>query len=81
VLFWREITCGYHLPASTASLGMTRAGLPIGVQIVGPLYGDGTMLAVAQMLERSWRAIEPPPGYDGRVRQNRHVRVSRAEGN
>jgi amidase len=53
MLFWPGITCGYHLPASTAPLGMTRTGLPVGVQIVGPLYGDRTTLAVARMLERS----------------------------
>jgi len=64
MLFWPGITCAYHLPASTAPLGMTRAGLPVGVQIVGPLYGDRTTLAVARMLEKSWRAFEPPPGYD-----------------
>jgi amidase len=39
--------------------------LPVGVQIVGPLYGDRTTLAVARMLERSWRAFVAPPGYDG----------------
>jgi hypothetical protein len=34
---------------------MTRAGLPVGVQIVGPLYGDRITLAVARMLDKSWR--------------------------
>ena len=64
MLFWPGITCAYHLPASTAPLGMTHRGLPVGVQIVGPLYGDRTTLAVARMLEKSWRAFDPPPGYD-----------------
>jgi amidase len=64
MLFWPGITCAYHLPASTAPLGVTRAGLPVGVQIVGPLYGDRTTLGVARMLERSWRAFEAPTGYD-----------------
>ena len=63
MLFWPGIVGGYHLPATAAPLGQTRAGLPIGVQIVGPLYGDRTTIAVAQMLERSWRAFVAPPGW------------------
>jgi len=65
MLFWPGVTCAFLLPASTAPLGVTKAGLPIGVQIVGPSYGDRTTLAVARMLEKSWRAFVPPPGYDG----------------
>ena len=63
LLFWAGITCGYHLPASVAPLGLTSGGLPYGVQIAGPLYGDRTTIAVAGMLERGWRAFVPPPGY------------------
>ena len=62
MLFWPGITCGYHLPASVAPLGLDAAGLPIGVQIVGPLYGDRTTIEVARLLERNWRAFTPPPG-------------------
>ncbi len=65
MVFWPGITCGFLLPASVAPLGMTKAGLPVGVQIVGPLFGDRTTLAVARMLEKSWRGFEPPPGYEG----------------
>jgi amidase len=62
MLFWPGITCAYHLPASVAPIGLSRAGLPIGVQIVGPLYGDRTTIAVADLLERDWRGFVPPPG-------------------
>jgi amidase len=65
MVFWPGIIGAFHLPASVAPLGMTKAGLPVGVQIVGPLYGDRTTLAVAGMLEKSWRGFEPPPGYAG----------------
>jgi amidase len=64
LLFWPGLVGGFHLPASVAPLGMTRSGLPMGVQIVGPLYGDRTTLAFARMLERSWRAFEAPPGWE-----------------
>jgi amidase len=64
MLFWPGVTCAFHLPASVAPLGVTKAGLPVGVQIVGPLYGDRTTLAVARMLEKSWRGFVAPPGYE-----------------
>ncbi len=64
MLFWPGIVGGFHLPATSAPLGLTAEGLPVGVQIVGPLYGDRTTIAVARMLETGWRGFEPPPGYD-----------------
>jgi amidase len=64
LLFWPGITCGFHLPASVAPIGLSAAGLPIGVQIVGPWYGDRVTLSVADMLERTWRDFVPPPGWE-----------------
>jgi amidase len=61
LLFWPGITCGFHLPASVAPLGLSKAGLPIGVQIAGPNHGDLTTLTVAAMLEERWRGFTPPP--------------------
>ena len=63
MLFWPGLTCGYHLPATTAPIGVTDAGLPIGVQIVGPLYGDRTTIHVAGLLEQHWRSFVPPPDW------------------
>ncbi len=64
MLFWPLIIGGVHLPSSVAPLGKTQAGLPMGVQIVGPMYGDRMTIAVAKMLEKSWRPFEAPPGWD-----------------
>jgi amidase len=64
MLFWPGITAGYHLPASAAPLGLSEAGLPIGVQIVGPLYGDRTTIHVAGLLERAGFRFTPPPGWE-----------------
>jgi amidase len=64
LLFWPGLTCGFHLPASVAPIGFTKSGLPIGVQIVGPLYGDRMTIAVAKMLEAEWQGFVPPPGFD-----------------
>ena len=63
LLFWPGLTCGYHLPATVAPAALSQAGLPIGVQIAGPLHGDLTTIAVASMLERGFRAFVPPPGW------------------
>jgi amidase len=64
MLFWPGITCGYHLPASVAPIGLSATGLPIGVQIVGPLHGDRTTIAVAGLLEHGWRGFVAPAGWD-----------------
>ncbi len=63
MLFWAGITGAFLLPASVAPLGVTTDGLPIGVQIVGPMYGDRLTIEVARMLEHAWRGFTPPPGY------------------
>jgi amidase len=61
LLFWPGVIGGFHLPATAAPLGETGAGLPYGMQIVGPLFGDRRTIAVAALLERAWRRFVPPP--------------------
>jgi amidase len=63
MLFWPGLTGGYHLPGTVAPLGTTKAGLPLGVQIAGPIHGDRTTIAVAALLEQTWLAFKPPPGW------------------
>ena len=60
-LFWPGIIGGFHLPATVAPLGLSAEGLPIGVQIAGPVFGDLTTLGVAAMLEQGFRAFAAPP--------------------
>jgi amidase len=62
-LFWAGYSGAFFLPASAAPCGFTPAGLPVGVQIVGPQYGDLTCLAFARLLEREFQPFVPPPGY------------------
>jgi amidase len=63
MLFWSGLVGAFYLPASVAPLGVTAEGLPFGVQIVGPLYGDRLTIEVARQLEHAWRGFTPPPGY------------------
>jgi amidase len=60
LLFWPGITCGYHLPATVAPVTRSASGLPIGVQIVGPINGDLTTIAVAEMLENAGCVFQVP---------------------
>ncbi len=60
-LFWPGIIGGFHLPATVTPLGLSDEGLPIGMQIAGPVFGDLTTLGVAAILEEGFRAFHPPP--------------------
>jgi aspartyl-tRNA(Asn)/glutamyl-tRNA(Gln) amidotransferase subunit A len=48
-------------PAASIPCGLTRAGLPIGLQIVGPLYGDARVLQAARAFETTQPVRRPPP--------------------
>ncbi len=52
-----------YLPASVAPIGLTPGGLPAGVQIIGPQFGDRTCLTLARWLDERYRAFAPPPGF------------------
>lgn len=63
LLFWPGLIGGYHLPGTVAPIGQTKAGLPLCVQIAGPIYGDRTTIAAAALLEQAWMGFKPPPGW------------------
>ena len=63
-LFWAGYSGMVLLPATAAPCGFTPAGLPVGVQIVAPQYGDRTSIHFARLLEREFQAFVPPPGYE-----------------
>ncbi|HEX7075937.1 MAG TPA: amidase [Hyphomicrobiaceae bacterium] len=62
-LFWAGYSGVVYLPSTVAPAGFTPEGLPVGVQIVGPQYGDLTCIALARMLEREYLGFTPPPGF------------------
>jgi len=62
-LFWAGYSGMAFLPSTAAPCGFTPAGLPVGVQIVGPQYGDLTCLSFARLLEREFQAFVPPPAF------------------
>jgi amidase len=62
-MFWAGYTCAFYLPSTVPPIGLSPEGLPIGVQIVGPQYGDLICIEFARLLEEQYRAFVPPPGY------------------
>lgn len=51
----------YGIPTISVPCGMTRAGLPIGLQISGPPLGEARVLALAHAYERATRWHEGEP--------------------
>jgi len=49
-------------PAATVPCGLTRAGLPIGLQIVGPLYAEDRVLRAARAFEQTQPERRPTLG-------------------
>ena len=62
-LFWAGLTCSVYLPSTVIPTGLNDAGLPIGVQIAGPEYGDLYTIGAAKLLEEAGFRFRPPPGY------------------
>ncbi len=62
-LAWPGMATLAHLPATAAPIGLTRAGMPIGIQIMGPYLEDRTPIAFAGLLEREFGGFVRPPGY------------------
>lgn len=50
-------------PATVAPIGRSDAGLPIGVQIMGPFWEDATPITFAKLLSLELGGFAPPPGY------------------
>ncbi|GAA1381560.1 amidase [Pseudonocardia kongjuensis] len=49
------------LPATALPVGPAADGLPVGVQAIGPMYGDRTTLAFAELVEREFGGFRRPP--------------------
>ena len=52
----------FGLPAISVPCGFTGGRLPIGLQIVGPHFGEARVLAVARAYEQAtpWHRQSPP---------------------
>jgi len=62
-VFWAGLASLAYLPSTVVPTGPDADGLPIGVQIIGPEYGDLITIGVGKLLEQEGFAFSPPPGY------------------
>jgi aspartyl-tRNA(Asn)/glutamyl-tRNA(Gln) amidotransferase subunit A len=61
---WTQFTYPFNMtqqPAATVPCGFTSAGLPVGLQVVGPRYADSRVLAACAAFEQAkpWRGRMP----------------------
>jgi amidase len=59
--FWAGLAGVAYLPATVLPAGSCAAGLPIGVQVIGPAFGDLRTIQLAQRLEAMGFAFRAPP--------------------
>jgi amidase len=63
-LAWPGVATLPGLPSTAIPTGLSPAGLPTGVQIVGPWLEDRTSLKLAELIEREFGGFVPPPMFD-----------------
>jgi aspartyl-tRNA(Asn)/glutamyl-tRNA(Gln) amidotransferase subunit A len=64
---WAQFSYPFNMtqqPAATVPCGFTSAGLPVGLQIIGPRHADHRVLAAAKAYEDAtdWSSRRPPRG-------------------
>ena len=62
MLGWTPFSYPFNLsrqPACSIPCGLTKAGLPIGLQIVGPMFGDALVLRAARAYETARPSVRP----------------------
>jgi amidase len=63
MFFWISFATLTGLPATTAPVGLTRDGLPVGIQIIGPYLEDATPLDLASRLADVTGGFRAPIGF------------------
>ncbi len=62
-LFWAGLSGMVYLPSTVAPAAFTDERLPVGVQIIGPQYGDLQCIAAAKFLERELQPFVAPDDF------------------
>ncbi|MEV4299856.1 amidase [Microbispora rosea] len=59
-LVWAGLATMPGLPATAIPAGRSSDGLPVGVQLIGPMFEDRTPLRLAELLEQEIGGFHPP---------------------
>ncbi|MEV5652440.1 amidase [Nocardia sp. NPDC052254] len=59
-LVWAGLATMPGLPATAIPAGRSPDGLPVGVQLIGPMFGDRTPLRLAELLEQAIGGFRAP---------------------
>lgn len=60
LLWWIALATSLHAPALAVPAGRTGAGMPVGVQLVGPWNGEDRLFDIAAAVEESLGGFSPP---------------------
>jgi len=64
-LFYPALSTVAGQPATAFPVGVTRGGLPIAFQAIGPYLEDRTPIRFTELIAREWGGFTRPPGYEG----------------
>lgn len=61
-LFWPGLATVSYLPSTVFPTGLVQ-GLPVGLQAIGPEYGDKGTIEFTRLMAEQMGGFTPPPGY------------------
>jgi amidase len=61
--YWISVASLSGLPATVAPIGFNDEGLPVGIQILAPMWEDGTSIEFAAVLSEVTGGFVAPPAY------------------
>jgi len=61
--YWISTASLSGLPATVAPIGLTEDGLPVGIQILAPMWEDGTSIEFAALLSEVTGGFTAPPAF------------------
>lgn len=63
LMIWPSIATAPGLPSTAVPIGMSKSGLPLGVQIMCPYLEDRTGLKLAELIEREFGGFTAPQAF------------------
>ncbi len=62
-LFWAGFATVSYLPSTVFPTGLSKDGLPIGLQVIGAEFDDHTTIEFARLMAQEIGGFQPPRGY------------------